>query len=354
MDKTKILFCHTGRSSFVDADIKILESGYNVIEYHYKPSSNWSGKIANLAKSLYIAIKCVPQVDIVYSFFAGFHCFFPFLIARILRKKKIVTIGGYDAVSIPVIKYGIFYKQNLLTFCTKVIYRIADILLPVHNSLIMSKNEYLNHVDKDAKVGILNFMSDVNGVILEVPTGYDPEIFKRNHRIKRKDGVLSVASIENEQDFIRKGFDLIFKAADIMSEVEFVLAGFNVLMLEKLQNTKPKNLTMIGFLSRTELINLYSEYKVFLQPSLCEGLPNTLCEAMLCECIPVGSAVCGIPDVIRDIGFLIKSNDIDELIKTVECALRENESSGRSARQRIFNEYSYSKRHQTLHDVFNP
>lgn len=353
MTKSKILFCHTGRSSFVISDLKILESDYEVFEYQYKPSGHWAGKFLNLVQSGFIAIKYVSRVDIVYSFFAGFHCFFPFILAKILKTKTVVVIGGYDAVSVPVIKYGIFYKRNLLSFCTKIIFRFADYLLPVHNSLIMSHNQYLSNEDKNAKVGISHFVAQVNGKIADVPTGYDPEVFKRNVSITRKAGVLSVASIEKEQDFIRKGFDFIFEAAGKMPEVEFVLAGFNEKMLNKLKRTKPRNLKLKGFLPKEELIDLYSEYKIFLQPSLCEGLPNTLCEAMLCECIPIGSAVCGIPDVIHDTGYIIKSKDITELIKSVESALSDEGSFGLSARQRIINEFSFSKRQQTINDIFD-
>lgn len=354
MAKGKILFCHTGRSSFVNTDFNILESGFEIIEYQYIPSGNWIGKLRNLIHSIFITIKYVPRIDIVYSFFVGFHCFFPFILGKLLKKKTIVAIGGYDAVSVPSIKYGIFYKQNLLTFCTKIVYNIADFLLPVHKSLIKSENEYLAQVDKNAKIGFAHFVPQVKGKIIEVPTGYDPEIFITNKSIVRKASVLSVASIENDQDIKRKGFDLILKIAEKMKTTEFMLVGFSSQMLEHFINKGiPKNVKLVGFQERGNLVNLYSAHKIYLQLSLAEGLPNALCEAMLCECIPVGTSVCGIPDAIREVGYILTSDNISDAVHIIEKALDQNSSSGAYARQRIINEFSLSRREKKIINIFN-
>ena len=347
-----ILFCHTGLSSFVKADIEILSDENKLTFLPYKISKSKIGKLYNVLSSILLSVYYVPKSDAVYSFFAGYHCYFPILIAKLLSKKTVVTIGGFDSVSVPSIQYGVFHKNNLLQFCVKSIYKIADVILPVHSGLILSDSQYLKSVDTKAKSGILNFISKTKGLIIEIPTGYDPELFMRNRNINRKAGVLSVASIESDQDFIRKGFDFIFEIAENNKDIEFVLAGFNDIMGIKMQKSKPENVIIKGFQTGNELVDLYSEYKIFLQLSLCEGLPNTLCEAMLCECIPIGTDVNGIPDVIGDVGEVIVKKDILKIEKLIRLYLSDSELTGIKSRERIIENYHISKRKKKLSEVF--
>jgi len=59
-----------------------------------------------------------------------------------------------------------------------------------------------------------------------------------------------------------------------------------------------------GIVPDEELIKYYQKAKVY-QLSEYEGLPNALCEAMLCECVPAGTRYCGIPTAIGDTGMCL-------------------------------------------------
>ena len=50
----------------------------------------------------------------------------------------------------------------------------------------------------------------------------------------------------------------------------------------------------------------FSTSQFYIQASRLEGLPNALCEAMLCECIPIGNSVFGIPSAIGNTGMLFE------------------------------------------------
>ncbi|MBK7697247.1 MAG: glycosyltransferase [Saprospiraceae bacterium] len=61
------------------------------------------------------------------------------------------------------------------------------------------------------------------------------------------------------------------------------------------------------FPNKQESKELYTKHKIFAIPSMTEGLPNTLCEAMLCGCIPVGSNIEVIAHIINDTGLTLIS-----------------------------------------------
>jgi glycosyltransferase involved in cell wall biosynthesis len=61
---------------------------------------------------------------------------------------------------------------------------------------------------------------------------------------------------------------------------------------------------------------------IFLMPSLNEGLPQSLVEAMACGCCPVATDVGGIPEVLRspDVGWLVPAGDLDAFTTAMAAA----------------------------------
>jgi glycosyltransferase involved in cell wall biosynthesis len=85
---------------------------------------------------------------------------------------------------------------------------------------------------------------------------------------------------------------------------------------------------------------------VYLQISITEGMPVSLGEAMLCECIPVGSNVNGIPDAIGDTGVIVFQRTISELTAAVEKAMLLN--TGQNARAHTLRHFSMELREERI------
>ena len=96
------------------------------------------------------------------------------------------------------------------------------------------------------------------------------------------------------------------------------------------------------------MLPLYREAKVYCQLSCREGLPNSLCEAMLCGCIPVGSNVGGIPHAIGDTGYLVDYGNDEQIIRSIEEALQASPSQGISARKRIATLFALATREKQI------
>jgi glycosyltransferase involved in cell wall biosynthesis len=86
------------------------------------------------------------------------------------------------------------------------------------------------------------------------------------------------------------------------------------------------NISILPHLPHPELLQLYSKYKVYVQASISEGMPNALIEAMTMCCVPIGSNVAGIPEVIASHGLILRHRSVDELEKLLVQALKMDNS----------------------------
>ena len=88
---------------------------------------------------------------------------------------------------------------------------------------------------------------------------------------------------------------------------------------------------------------LYQNNKFYFQGSRLEGLPNSVCEAMLCGCIPIGSKVFGIPDIIGNTGILFDTEK--DLVNVKDFILSGvGEKDSKQARNRIISKFDISRR----------
>src|SRR5208282_5506916 len=115
----------------------------------------------------------------------------------------------------------------------------------------------------------------------------------------------------------------------------------------------PLNMKFLPPIPRRELLPFYQEAKIYCQPSRREGLSNALCEAMLCECIPVATAVGGTSTAIATDGILVPPAQVDSLIDGLRRALQTKDSVGKRARLRIVSLFPDQKREAELLHVLN-
>jgi glycosyltransferase involved in cell wall biosynthesis len=104
------------------------------------------------------------------------------------------------------------------------------------------------------------------------------------------------------------------------------------------------------FLPREKLLPLYLACDIVLIPSLYDGMPNVLLEAMLCGKIVVASNAGGIPDLISDgvTGFLFEAGDVfsaaDAIARALALTAELRQSMKSVARQRILS--AFTARHE--------
>ena len=105
------------------------------------------------------------------------------------------------------------------------------------------------------------------------------------------------------------------------------------------------SIIITGFISPTDLPAYYSLMDVFVHPSLRDGLPNALLEAMACGKAVIGTPVGGIKDAIVDCenGRLVSTNNVNELADVIdELLTNENlrRKLGAGGRQTIIDQFT--------------
>lgn len=325
--RKNILFIYPELWSFVACDKAILEEIHTVLPFSYRPSKSLIKNIFSQFRLLVFLMKNIRRADAVFIWFADYHSFLPILVFNTLSKKTYLALGGYDVTYIPKIKYGAF-SNPLRSFCAGFSIKNANVLLPVDESLaVMAKK----------KLGKINGTSEV------VYFGFDSKDWYCD--TTKENMVLTVANIKDMQTYYRKGIDFYVEVARLLPQFKFIIIGLSPSL--NIDN-KPTNVELIPKMERPLLRGFYSRARVYAQFSIHEGLPNVLCEAMMCECVPVGTNICGIPTGIGQTGFIV--NNVEEAQMAIIKAM-DDKTKGKAARERILQYFNLSTRKEKLFEL---
>ena len=92
-------------------------------------------------------------------------------------------------------------------------------------------------------------------------------------------------------------------------------------------------------------------------PSLNEGLPLALAEAMACECCPVATAVGGIPEAVSgpELGWLVPPSDVeafaDAMIAAASQTAQQRAEIGQRAREHVLKNFNAAVQFDLLADL---
>jgi glycosyltransferase involved in cell wall biosynthesis len=349
----KILYIKHADSSFILSDQRILEREYKVIPYLYAKKRSGSTFFTQmLGLSMFILRHGMGSAAMV-TWFGDYHAAVMVFWGRLLHIRVIIFAGGQEAICYPELKKGVYYKK-WRGRCVKYALRNASLIIPNHGSLIYHENFYYTSDGK--KDGIRHYIPGIRTPMVIIPNGIDPEKYYRDESIAKDPmKVLTVGTMSSNADFINKGFDLFTELARRNPDLHFTLVGIKKQFLpwieQNYQVSGVPNLNLIfSYCPDEVLFREYNSAWVFVQASITEGMPNTLNEAMLCGCVPVGSNVNGIPDVIGDTGVVVMKRDVAELESAVRKALGLH--TGNAARLRILSEYTLQLREERVLRAF--
>jgi glycosyltransferase involved in cell wall biosynthesis len=334
-----IIYTFPIRTAFIDRDLEMIspEMEITALEFTQSPIRLPFYFLLQFFQLLWY----FPRTTQYLCFFGGYHSVLPVWFGKTLGKKVLIQAGGTDCMNMPEINYGNFRKKWLRK-ATIYSFKNCSLILPVAQALV--KQDYRYDPTISPKQGLFNLIPDLKTPIQVIPNGFDTDYWKDLGEKRNPFGFISVATGTSHAARAQvKGYDLIEQLAANHPDWTFTLVGdSNYISLNP-------NVTVLGKQGINELRALYNSYQFYLQLSTSEGFPNALGEAMACGCVPIGSAVGAIPEIIGDKSLILQqksSSDLENLLSNLEQTQLKSYST--SAIRRIQTHFSYSFRQKLL------
>lgn len=305
----QIAYLYPRRFHFVAKDIEALRSHAAVVEHRFTTGPSWLLPWDYLRQFIVLLGLRMDGVRHVIAHFAGHHTVLPIA----LGFKTYIIIAGSDACSFPGINYGSFRKPLMRRAMTYSMRRAAR-LLPVHRSLGRFENHFSDFGPREQ--GYAHFVKELRTPTTEVTYGFNAAewSFPAGERDPRTVLCVATGAEPGNAVHFRKGVDLVIDAARLLPDHRFTIVG--AARPEAYQDM-PENLRILGALSPIRLREEYARHSIYLQPSVMEGFPNALCEAMLMGCIPIASGITSMPEIIGDSGAIIDERRTEILVNAI-------------------------------------
>lgn len=334
-----ILYTFPVRTAFIDRDLEMIcpVAEIKPLEFTQSPVKLPFYFILQFLQLLWF----LPRTSQYLCFFGGYHSVLPVWFGKIFGKRCTIQAGGTDCINMPEIGYGNFRKKWLRK-ATVYSFKNCSLILPVAEALV--KQDYSYDPQINSKQGLVNLIPDLKTPIKVIPNGFDTD-FWRDLGLERKQfSFISVATgTSNSSRAIVKGYDLIEKLAERHTGWSFTLVG------DSAYTSPNQNVTVLGKMNPSDLLDLYNSHQFYLQLSTSEGFPNALGEAMACGCIPIGSAVGAIPEIIGSEGFILSTKDYSKLESILKRASATNLNSIQmAASKQIQTKFNFSNRKKML------
>jgi glycosyltransferase involved in cell wall biosynthesis len=324
-DRLKVLFIHSGNESFVQLDRELLGRSFDVDDLFMRRKFPFD--MVKLWKGVWHA-------DVLYCWFASWNSFWAMLFARLVGKKSVLVIGGYDIADLPEANYG-HQRGGIRKWFSRGAMRLADRLIT--NSRYSQQEAWRN-----AGIPVERIQVVYHG--LPDPFGSMPQLPKE--RMALTVGKVDFSNLK------RKGLMAFVQAAAYLPDVQFILAGsWADASIEHLRRIAAPNVTFTGWVPESELLDYYRKAAVYVQASLHEGFGMSVAEAMLAGCVPVVTRAGALPEVVGDCGVFCETESPQSVARSIKSIFSLPVTFDSAARAQIVSEFPLDDRKTRLEKI---
>lgn len=152
----------------------------------------------------------------------------------------------------------------------------------------------------------------------------------------------------------------VLSVAELVPEVDFLLRGSGPMSDEvRTRASEINNVDLITeVIDKQELIRLYSGAIGFLFPTVREGCPTVVLEAMACETPIIGYTATSMPELVTDgkTGYLTEPGEVESLADHVRILANQKKLAarlGRNARKHVKNNHKYEDIAAEFKQIYN-
>jgi len=245
------------------------------------------------------------------------------ILTKLLYRKKIIVRTGF----ILSLTYPKKFKRSrrvwLIRIIEKLAYKLAD-------GIITTSKENYQYIEKTY---------EPSGVHILIPNYVETDVFKPMKVSKRKGSICFVGRLTPQKN--------LFALLDAFRALPFTLtiigSGEQKEQLKQYADENKIKVAFLGNVPNHKLPNILNQHELFILPSLWEGMPKVLLEAMSCGLPVIGTKVKGITEVITHGKNGILCDTDSKSIRNAIIRLMHDEKKrqlGRNARKSILERYS--------------
>lgn len=247
------------------------------------------------------------------------------VLTKLVYRKKLVVRTGY-MLSIHFMKRNPkSWKKWIMKIIERVAYKIADGIITTSPSNF----EYV----------MRNY--NPSGIHVLIPNYVETDVFRPMKTVKEKEGSICFIGKLSEQKNL---FALLKAVKTLPYTLSIVGSGEQEEELKEFANKDDINASFIDNIPNHKLPEILNQHELFILPSLWEGMPKTLLEAMACGLPTIGTKIDGTKDVIEHgkNGILCETDpgSIREAIRTLMEDGELKEKLGKNARRTIVEHYN--------------
>lgn len=196
-----------------------------------------------------------------------------------------------------------------------------------------------------------------------IPNGIDTSYFKPARNQKRDENLsfIFVGRLSEQKNlyFLIEQFSILKNEINIPFIVNIVGDGTIKIKLQHLADNLGISdiIKWHGWLTKSQVLKLLQNSDCFINPSLCEGMPNAVLEAQACGLPIIASDVSGNNSIVDDgeNGLLFSLGDdkkMNNILKRIIENLSLRSKFGVIARKKMLNNFTWSKTAGDYADIF--